>query len=202
MVDVSAVARLCAGQCAAVAVILAVNRTGFGGDGWESNPPRTPHSAPQTVLKTAESTSSRTSPASGMLFGQRDADALDPEVFRMPGQQADQEAQHPIDLRAPGDGGDKRRLGGAKRAQLALLGDPGEAPRPGRDECDPDPGVALPRVDEREGTLAPDLPRPDLLAADPALQRAQKPLPTRVLAGVDRDLHARTIASFPPAGRT
>src|ERR1700694_610121 len=24
-----------------------------GGDGWESNPPRTPHSAPQTVLKTA-----------------------------------------------------------------------------------------------------------------------------------------------------
>jgi hypothetical protein len=25
----------------------------FGGEGWESNPPRTPHSAPQTVLKTA-----------------------------------------------------------------------------------------------------------------------------------------------------
>src|SRR5450759_859425 len=25
----------------------------IGGDGWESNPPRTPHSAPQTVLKTA-----------------------------------------------------------------------------------------------------------------------------------------------------
>ena len=38
---------------AAVAVNLAVTSTEIGGDGWESNPPRTPHSAPQTVLKTA-----------------------------------------------------------------------------------------------------------------------------------------------------
>ncbi len=37
---------------AAVAVNLAVTTTEFGGDGWESNPPRTLHSAPQTVLKT------------------------------------------------------------------------------------------------------------------------------------------------------
>jgi hypothetical protein len=38
---------------AAVAVNLAVTSAEIGGDGWESNPPRTPHSAPQTVLKTA-----------------------------------------------------------------------------------------------------------------------------------------------------
>ena len=36
-----------------VAVNLAVTTGKSGGDGWESNPPRTPHSAPQTVLKTA-----------------------------------------------------------------------------------------------------------------------------------------------------
>jgi hypothetical protein len=30
-----------------LAVILAVSTAEFGGDGWESNPPRTPHSAPQ-----------------------------------------------------------------------------------------------------------------------------------------------------------
>jgi hypothetical protein len=36
----------------------AQNRTrAGGGDGWKSNPPRTPHSAPQTVLKTADLTS-------------------------------------------------------------------------------------------------------------------------------------------------
>src|SRR5450759_5517000 len=38
---------------ATVAVILAVTTAEIGGDGWESNPPGTPHSAPQTVLKTA-----------------------------------------------------------------------------------------------------------------------------------------------------
>jgi hypothetical protein len=38
---------------AAVAVNLAVTSAEIGGDGWESNPPRTPYSAPQTVLKTA-----------------------------------------------------------------------------------------------------------------------------------------------------
>ena len=37
---------------ATVAVILAVTTAEIGGDGWESNPPGTPHSAPQTVLKT------------------------------------------------------------------------------------------------------------------------------------------------------
>src|SRR5205807_4899032 len=31
---------------AAVAVILAVTAAGFGGDGWESNPPRTPQQRP------------------------------------------------------------------------------------------------------------------------------------------------------------
>jgi hypothetical protein len=48
---------------AAVAVNLAVTTAEIGGDGWESNPPRTPHSAPQTVLKTAGGTSLHTSPA-------------------------------------------------------------------------------------------------------------------------------------------
>jgi len=33
-----------------------------------------------------------------MLFRQRDADALDAERLGMPGQQADEEAQHPINL--------------------------------------------------------------------------------------------------------
>src|SRR5712692_7315673 len=36
-----------------LAVILAVIAPGSGGDGWESNPPRTPQQRPQTVLKTA-----------------------------------------------------------------------------------------------------------------------------------------------------
>ncbi len=33
-------------KVAAVAVILAVKEPGFGGDGWESNPPRTPQQRP------------------------------------------------------------------------------------------------------------------------------------------------------------
>jgi hypothetical protein len=37
----------------ALAVILAVTTAKFDGDGWESNPPRTPQQRPQTVLKTA-----------------------------------------------------------------------------------------------------------------------------------------------------
>jgi len=40
-------------ECAAVAVNLAVVAPKPGGDGWESNPPRTPQQRPQTVLKTA-----------------------------------------------------------------------------------------------------------------------------------------------------
>ncbi len=33
-------------ESSGVAVILAVMRPGFGGDGWESNPPRTPQQRP------------------------------------------------------------------------------------------------------------------------------------------------------------
>ena len=33
-------------ECAPVAVILAVNAAKSGGDGWESNPPRTPQQRP------------------------------------------------------------------------------------------------------------------------------------------------------------
>src|SRR5438876_4583511 len=80
-----------------------------GMDGNRTHPGRL-NSAPQTVLKTAGGTSPRTSPAPGMLFGQRDPDALDPEVFRVAGEKADEEPQHPVDLRAPGDGGNERRL--------------------------------------------------------------------------------------------
>src|SRR3989442_14078352 len=88
-----------------------------GMDGNRTHPGRL-NSAPQTVLKTAGGTSPHTSPALGMLFGQRDADALDPKVFRVAGQQSDEEPQHSVDLRAPRDGGHERRLWGAKGAQL------------------------------------------------------------------------------------
>src|SRR5712691_6646496 len=42
----SAEVRECLLTSSAVAVILAVKRTKFGGDGWESNPPRTPQQRP------------------------------------------------------------------------------------------------------------------------------------------------------------
>src|SRR6266446_5917342 len=80
-----------------------------GMDGNRTHPGRL-SSAPQTVLKTAGGTSPRTSPAGKMLFRQRDADALDSERFCMAGQQADQEAQHAIDLGGPCDGGNQRGL--------------------------------------------------------------------------------------------
>src|ERR1700694_557360 len=46
---------------------LQPKRRKIGGDGWESNPPRTPRSAPQTGLKTAGGTSPRSSPAVGYV---------------------------------------------------------------------------------------------------------------------------------------
>src|SRR4029077_20736070 len=146
-------------------------------------------SAPQTVLKTAGGTSPRTSPVGEMLFRQRDADALDGERLGMPGQQADEQAQHPINLRSPSDGGDQRRFRGSEGAQLAISGDPREAPRPGWEERDPNARVAVPGMNQGQWALPPDLPGTYLLPFDPALQGAQEALPTRILTGVDRNLH-------------
>src|SRR4029077_1335447 len=102
-------------------------------DGNRTHPGRL-SSAPQTVLKTAGGTSPRTSPVGEMLFRQRDADALNAERLGMPGQQAYEEAQHPITLRGPRDRRDKRRLRRSEGAELAISGDTREAPRPGREE--------------------------------------------------------------------
>jgi hypothetical protein len=172
-----------------MAVILAVTSADFGGDGWESNPPRTPHSAPQTVLKTAGGTSPRTSPAGKMLFRQWDADALDAERLGVPGQEADQEAQHAIDLRGPSDGGDQGGLRGPKSAKTAVSRDLGVAACSGREERDPDASVTVAGVNQDKGALPPNLPGTNLLPVDPTLQRGQEAFPTRIPTGVDRNLH-------------
>src|ERR1700694_2984953 len=137
-----------------------------------------------------------------MLFGQRDADALAPKRSRMAAQQADQEAHHAIDLRRAHDCCHQRRLGRAKSAEFAVLRDAGKASRPRLDESDPDLCITLPRMDQRQRVLTPNLPGPDLLPLDPPLQGGQEALPTRVLACIDRNLHARTIARFAPTGET
>src|SRR2546422_7459773 len=125
-----------------------------------------------------------------MLFSQRDTDTYDPQRLRMARQHADEEPQHAIDRRCAGNRRHQRRLRGAKGAQLAFPGHAGKGARTGWNEHDSDARVAVAGMDEREGTLAPDLPGSDLLARDAPLQSAQEALPTRVLAGVDRDLHA------------
>src|SRR6266852_6789572 len=89
---------------AAAVTWLSQPRNLAGMDGNRTHPGRL-NSAPQTVLKTGGGTSPRTSPAGKMLFRQRDADALDAQRLGVPGKEADQEAQHAIDLRGPGDGG-------------------------------------------------------------------------------------------------
>src|SRR2546427_715081 len=75
-------------------------------------------------------------------------------------------------------------------AALAFPGHAGKGARTGWNEHDSDARVAVAGMDEREGTLAPGLPGSDLLARDAPLQSAQEALPTRVLAGLDRVLHA------------
>jgi len=82
----------------------------FGGDGWESNPPRTPQQRPANGFEDRGRHQPPNIPSGKMLFRQRDADALDAERLRVPGEQADQEAQHSINLRSPGDRGNQRWL--------------------------------------------------------------------------------------------
>ena len=159
-----------------------------GMDGNRTHPGRL-SSAPQTVLKTAGGTSPRTSPAGKMLFRQRDSDALDAERLRVPGEQTDEEAQHPINLRRPGDRGHQRWLRRPKGAKPAISSHTRKAPRPGREERDPHARVAVPGMDQRQWALPPNLPGTYLLSVDPALQGAQEALPTRILTGVDRNLH-------------
>jgi hypothetical protein len=70
--------RLGALTSAAVAVILAVTTTKNGGDGWESNPPRTPQQRPANGFEDRGRHQPPIIPsARKMLFRQRDADALD-----------------------------------------------------------------------------------------------------------------------------
>jgi hypothetical protein len=69
-----------------------------GGDGWESNPPRTPQQRPANGFEDrGEHQLSNIPSREEMLFRQGDADALDPERLRVAGQHADQESEHPID---------------------------------------------------------------------------------------------------------
>ena len=124
-----------------------------------------------------------------MLFGQRNADALDPEWLRMASQHADKESQHPIHRRAACDRGHQGRLWRAKSSQLAFLGGTCEASRPRLDEGDSNAGIPFAGMDEGQRLLTAQLPGPDLLPFDPPLQRAQETFPVRVLAGVDRNLH-------------
>ena len=93
--------------CAAVAVILAVITSKAGGDGWESNPPRTPQQRPANGFEDRGRHQPPIIPSEKMLVRQRDADALDAERLRVPSKQADEEAQHPINLRRPSDRGDQ-----------------------------------------------------------------------------------------------
>src|SRR6266478_2760218 len=81
-----------------------------GGDGWESNPPRTPPQRPANGFEDRGRHQPPNIPSVKMLVRQRDADALDAERLRVPGKQADEEAQHPVKLRRPGDRGDQRWL--------------------------------------------------------------------------------------------
>ncbi len=95
----SASASSCAQTFAAVAVMLAVTPAKNGGDGWESNPPRTPQQRPANGFEDRGGHQPSIIPSSDkMLFGQRDADAFDPERLRVARKQADQEAKHAIDL--------------------------------------------------------------------------------------------------------
>src|SRR5260370_15716772 len=91
-------------------VVLAVIAIGFGGDGWESNPPRTPQQRPANGFEDRGRHQPPNIPSAKMLVRQWDADALDAERLRVPGEQADQEAQHPVNLRTPGDRCNKRWL--------------------------------------------------------------------------------------------
>jgi len=124
-----------------------------------------------------------------MLFGQRNPDALDPEWRRVASEHADKESKHPIHRRAAYDRGHQGRLGRAKSSKLAFLGGTGEASRPGLDEGDTNAGISFAGMDQGQRLLASELPGPDLLPLDPPLQCAQETLPTRVLTGVDRNLH-------------
>lgn len=124
-----------------------------------------------------------------MLFRQRDADTFDAERLRVAGEHADQEPQYAVDLRRAGDRGHQRRLRGTKGAQFALPGRLRKTTAAGWGERDPDGCIAIAGVHQRQGALPPNLPGPDLLSLDPALQGAQEALPTRVLSGVDGNLH-------------
>ncbi len=93
-----------------MAVILAVIAPESGGDGWESNPPRTPQQRPANGFEDRGRHQPPNIPSAKMLVRQRNADALDAERLRVPGKQADEEAQHPVKLRKPGDRGDQRWL--------------------------------------------------------------------------------------------
>ena len=79
--------------------MLAVVAMKSGGDGWESNPPRTPQQRPADGFEDRGRHQPPNIPSAGkMLFGQRDANAFDPQRLRMAGQEAHEEAEHPIDL--------------------------------------------------------------------------------------------------------
>jgi hypothetical protein len=82
-----------------------------GGDGWESNPPRTPQQRPANGFEDRGEHQLSNIPSAGvMLVRERDAHAFDPERLRVAGQEADQEPEHPIDGRRAGDRRDERRL--------------------------------------------------------------------------------------------
>jgi hypothetical protein len=70
----------------------------FGGDGWESNPPRTPQQRPANGFEDRGRHQPPIIPGGRILFRQWDADTLDPEGLGVARQQADQEPKHPIHL--------------------------------------------------------------------------------------------------------
>jgi hypothetical protein len=94
-------------QSAAVAVILAVKIAKFGGDGWESNPPRTPQ--------------------------QRPADGFEERVSTVRQRAATLGESQSLDPCRPNDPGDARKAS-ARHVECAGFGDPGKTPmsRPSR----------------------------------------------------------------------
>src|ERR1700694_514160 len=137
-----------------------------------------------------------------MLFGQWNTDALDPERPRMAGEHSDQEPQHPVHRRSARDRGHQRRFGRPESAQLALLGDTCKPSASGWNERDPNARIAFAGVDKGQRLLTPTPPCPDLLPLDPPLQRAQEALATRVLTGVDRNVHVLNNSQLCAGRRT
>jgi len=166
-------------------------------DGNRTHPGRL-SSAPQTVLKTAGGTSPRTSPAaesysvSGMPM---------PSTPRGSAWRVSSPTRNPSTRSTdvvPAIVATSVGSGERKAPSLPSLRR-GQSPRSGLHEGDPNFRVPLSGMDQRQRVLAPDLPGPDLLPVDSPLQGGQEALPARVLACIDRNLHARTIARFAPA---